>query len=321
MKTTRFLLLFLFFMSVTSIAASPLVVTSNADSGPGTLRAALHHAKDGDHIVFALPSGSEIITIESELYIRGKSLIIDGSNKEPGSGFNVTIQVQDPGRSPWRVFRIDPGFRRLVTISNLLLRGGDVSSLETESDGGVILLCKDGMLTVSRCDIRNGRARNGGGIYAGGRFNRGVIALRDCEITQNEAVICEGEACGGGLYVSFGTAIIHSSRIYENVSQSHSGGFYIFNATGRISNSSIYGNRAPSGSASEGSFCGPSLTIVNSFITNMSSETIAERYRQRIHVPSIARHASPPGKFPFSRSKAVAFPPTLAHLLMTSITP
>jgi hypothetical protein len=278
MKTSIFFLTLLLSLSISEASSKTWVVTSNTDGGKNSLREMLFLAGDGDNIIFALPVGYEVISLYSELFIQGKSLTIDGRNTEPGSGFPVTVQVLNPGQSPYRLFRLDPGFRRSVTLKNLMLRGGDVSGSGTMADGGVILLELDGALTLSRCVVRDGKARNGGGVYAGGVFNRGALIMRDCDITRNEAVSTAGESCGGGIYVSFGMTIVASTRIYENISRTHSGGFFIFNGTGRITNSSIYGNTVREGAANEGTFCGPSLSIVQSFITNISSSTIAEKY-------------------------------------------
>ncbi len=278
MKTASLFLAFLIALCIPDAGAKTWTVTSNADSGPSSLRDLLARAGDGDNVHFALPSGQEVISLNSEITIQGKSVSIDGRNTGQGSGYPVTVQVAEPGHSPYRVFTLDPGYRRLVSLKNLQIRGGDVSASSMSPDGGVILLRLDGALILSRCVVRDGRARNGGGIFAGGVFNRGSLVLKDCEVTENEATAEHEESCGGGLYAAFGTTIISTSRIHANASQSHSGGFYIFNATGKINNSSIYGNTVRQGVANEGTFCGPSLTITQSFISNMSSSTIAEKY-------------------------------------------
>ena len=293
MKTSIFLLAFLMALGIPDAGAKTWTVTSNADSGPNSLRSMLARAGDGDNVHFALPSGYEVISLNSDITIQGKSVSIDGRNTGEGSGYPVTVQVVEPGHSPYRVFTLDPGYRRSVSLMNMQIRGGDVSGSSTSPDGGVILLRIDGALILSRCVVRDGRARNGGGIYAGGVFNRGSLVLKDCEVTENAAVADYVESCGGGLYAAFGTTIINTTRIHANTSQSHSGGFYLFNATGKINNSSIYGNKVREGTANEGSFCGPSLTIIQSFITNMSSSTIAEKYPKQAVSRQVEGEADP----------------------------
>ncbi|MFZ1730339.1 MAG: hypothetical protein WBQ23_13615 [Bacteroidota bacterium] len=324
MKTIIISLVFLLSLSLSEASSKTWIVTSNADAGANSLRDMLARAEDGDNIKFALPAGKEIISLNSDLMVQDKSVIIDGSNAEQGSGYPVTVQVLNPGQSPFRVFTLNPGFRRLVTLMNMTLRGGDVSESSTLPDGGVILLELDGALMLSRCIIRDGRARNGGGIYSGGEFNRGSLVIRDCDITQNAAASEMGEACGGGIYVCFGVTILNSSRIYENTSQTHSGGFYIFNATGRINNSSIYGNTVKEGAANEGTFCGPSLSISESFITNIRSSTIAEKYPSPAHSRSNLKKpysGSPPAVKAVNRNPVREIPMTLANLMLSSLQP
>jgi gliding motility-associated-like protein len=91
-----FLILLLIFITNTCIAAV-FVVTSNADSGPGTLREALTKAAangsaEKDYINFNLPGTGEVgraITITSKLPNISSNLIIDGTT-QPGAAFGVS---------------------------------------------------------------------------------------------------------------------------------------------------------------------------------------------------------------------------------------
>jgi hypothetical protein len=91
-----FLILFLIFITNTCIAAV-FVVTSNADSGPGTLREALTKAAangstEKDYINFNIPDVSvagRTITIFSSLPDISSDLVIDGTT-QPGSKFGIS---------------------------------------------------------------------------------------------------------------------------------------------------------------------------------------------------------------------------------------
>jgi len=93
-KTLLFFLLF--FFSLRAFSAI-FVVTSNADSGPGTLRDALTQAAANgsattDYINFNLPDLSEAgrtITISSQLPLISSNLVIDGTT-QPGGSFGVS---------------------------------------------------------------------------------------------------------------------------------------------------------------------------------------------------------------------------------------
>ena len=108
--------------SFTTTAANQ-VVTSNADSGAGTLRQAITDVGSGETITFNLSTGNETIIIASELLIN-KSLTIDGANTA-GSGVPVTVQVTTPATSPYRVFNI--AVLGTVTINNLIMYGSLVN--------------------------------------------------------------------------------------------------------------------------------------------------------------------------------------------------
>ena len=133
-----FILLSIFCLTASPfLSAATVTVTSNADSGAGTLRQAIADTSEGDTVVFSLSAGNETISIASELNISGKSLIIDGSNTA-GSRTAVTVQVTTPGSSPWRDFNLNPGPGKTVSISKMTIKGGDISG--TGFSGGCIYL-------------------------------------------------------------------------------------------------------------------------------------------------------------------------------------
>jgi hypothetical protein len=66
------------------LVPAPVVVTSVADAGPGTLRQAVADANTGDTITFDV-GVNRSITLNGEILINNKSLIIDGANN------NITL--------------------------------------------------------------------------------------------------------------------------------------------------------------------------------------------------------------------------------------
>jgi len=78
------------------IQAADILVTTNADSGAGSLRAAIDAAASGDRIVFAASlTGGDTITLQSQLLIIDKSLTIDGSANP-----NLVIDGHSQHRAP-----------------------------------------------------------------------------------------------------------------------------------------------------------------------------------------------------------------------------
>src|SRR5437870_12598943 len=114
--------------------AATLTVTTTADSGPGSLRAALKNARSGDTITFSLPAPS-IITLTSGELLVSKNLKILGS----GAG-NLAISSNQASR----VFRI--GSRLNVTIAGLAIANGVAAF-------GAGIYSDHATLTVSNCVV------------------------------------------------------------------------------------------------------------------------------------------------------------------------
>ena len=193
------------------------VVTSNADSGPDTLRQAIAGVCPGGSITF---SGDTSITLSSGQLAINKRLTIDGGSQAVTvSGNNVT-----------RVF--DVGASGVVTLSHLSIVSGTVSS----SGGGIH---NAGALTVQDCVLSdNVSAENGGGI-----FNiDGVLTVQNSVLSGNQA------GAGGGGIGNRGALTLQDSTLSGN-SASYGGG--IFNADGgqmMVYNSTLSGNAATSDS-------------------------------------------------------------------------
>ena len=255
---------FLFIIMSISIFAADQVVTSNANSGGGSLRQAIIDAGDGDEITFNLSAGNETITILSELAI-AESLTINGSN-DVGSGVDVTVQVTTPGTSTYRVFNINAS-GKTITLSNLTIKGGNISG----NGGGIYIAA--GTVTIEKSSISNSKASNGGGIY-----NLGTLTIIDGTISLNNATQTEfnSETHGGGIF-NASTLTINNSTISENTAAStgedynftYGGGIYN-EGTLTINNSTITGNTATSIGIQEevdeaygGGICNDGTSLIN----------------------------------------------------------
>ncbi len=91
------LLAAILFLWFTATAANQ-VVTSNANSGPGTLRQAIAAVGSGETISFNLPAESGIITISAEL-LTNKFLTIEGTGQS-GKGFVTQHSDYSKGENP-----------------------------------------------------------------------------------------------------------------------------------------------------------------------------------------------------------------------------
>ncbi len=212
--------------------AADQVVTSNANSGAGTLRQAISDVTTGGTITFNLPAGNETVTIASQLVIN-KALTIDGANTA-GSGVAVTVKVTTPGTSPWRVFTINAsGFT--INIQNMTMLGGSTGG----SYGGVMTIGSGTTVYLTGITMSNGKSTYGGGVYLTGINAK--LYVSNSTLSNNSATSMHGGWCyndqcsvtvststfsgntavnGGGIYNSIGSCYLLNSIIINNTSPS-----------------------------------------------------------------------------------------------------
>jgi hypothetical protein len=167
-----------------------ITVQNAADSGPGSLRAALASASDGDKINIVVNS---TITLTSGELVINKSLTIKGlAAHETVSGNNAS-----------RVFHITPGVT--VTLDSLLITNG-AASIELDSfpdNAGGGIYSDHANLTLKNCVVTNSVARFGAGIFSsskgGGSAN---LTINNSTISNNSArdIVGYMGAYGGGIF-------------------------------------------------------------------------------------------------------------------------
>ena len=270
-------------MMASPAQAADLAVTSNADDGPGTLRAAVDTANGNgvaDNIFFNLPSNQRTITLGSPITFTdtAKTTIDGGTAGVTVSGGNTT-----------RVFFVSYGAN--LSLKNLKVSGGNAID---DSGGGIFNA--GGTLSITDSTISGNSAEHGGG----GIYNQGTVSVTDSTISGNSANLFDG----GGIY-NQGTLNVTDSTISGNFATGHGGGIVsgtnqpgqkttvvnstisgntaqefgggVYNGTGltTISNSTITNNTAPSGSgAGVASYGDPDTrTVVDSSIIAANSST------------------------------------------------
>src|ERR1043166_3381565 len=177
-------------LAVQTAGAATLTVSSTADSGAGSLRAALASASAGDTINFTVTG--TVLLATGELLVTNNVNIV---------GSNVTVD----GNFASRVFNI--ATNRTVSISALTIRNGRAP---TSSDGGGIY--NAGSLTLSNCLVagnQGGVGVNGSGSSSGSRggngggiYNGGVVPWSTCTFYGNRG----GTGGNGGDAGSFGAS-------------------------------------------------------------------------------------------------------------------
>jgi len=231
-------------------------VSSLADSGPGTLRAAIAQADmdtTPDTIAFA-PGVTGTITLASALPDLSAAITLEG----PGPSLLRVARSAAPGTPAFRILSVPAGAE--VTVSGLTLSGGQDNDPYT-GGGGILNL---GTLTVTGSVITGNSAGAGGGLD-----NDGALTVTGSVITGNSAVGDFGS--GGGLYNDGGTLTVNDSTVSDNTA--NSGGGITNHGTLTVTDSTVSGNSA-GGYGSDGGGgifnVGP-LTVTGSLITGNSA--------------------------------------------------
>ncbi len=204
-------------------SAATITVTNNADSGSGSLRAALAGAASGDTIVVP----AESVTLTSGPLVVGHSVTIQGAGD---------THTAVSGNFTSRVFEVlGPGVT--ATLAGMQILNGEAPVVEGHAAGGGIFvneatLTLSNDLVVSNEAVSNGTGSNNGGTADGG----GVFAGAGSSLTVISSLIsdnwarAEGLGTGiggiseGGAVADRGQLAISESAIVGNTSRASGGG-------------------------------------------------------------------------------------------------
>ena len=176
------------------------LVTSAADSGPGSLRQVIAESTSDATITFATNLSGQTIRLTRGELLLDKNVSIDGSGLERG------IRIDGNGAS--RVFFI--ASNATVVLDSLTVTNGNATALDNAKIGGGGVY-NAGKLTVNRCTLVGNSTKGGGG----GIGSRGPLIINQCTLTGNQAF------GGGGIgiyYFSGGTLAINQSTLSGNKS-------------------------------------------------------------------------------------------------------
>lgn len=163
-----------------------ILVTSNNNSGAGTLRDAIVSASAGDTIVFSPDLSGQTIALASRLDIPvGKNITVDGV-AAPG----LTIS----GDSASRIFFVSANVvtPTLFALKNLILVSG-----KTVERGGAISTTDEVTVVAENISFKNNVADKGGGAIFSNYNN--TLAVKNCEFTDNLAIAGNDERGAGAI--------------------------------------------------------------------------------------------------------------------------
>ena len=223
--------------------AATFVVTTLADSGPGSLRQAIIDANavvGADTITFSV-SGFIVLATALPEITDAAGLAIDGT------GRSVTVS----GNGAVRPFSIGAG--SLAEIKSLAVRFGKATT-----GGGI---SNQGTLTVTDSTISGNVALlQGGGVYTGAL---GMSSITNSTISDN---IVPGY-CGGGIFIEVGgTSVVTNSTIRGNIGAGNGGGI-CHGGPLAVIGSTVSGNRTGGGGGATHTFSSAHLTMAHSTLS------------------------------------------------------
>lgn len=182
-----------------------ILVTTTADSGAGSLRAAIAAASAGDTIQFAASLANQTITLTSgQIEIgAGKNITIDGS-AAPG------VTVSGNNRSRMFLVKSNQDFPTTLSFKNLSLTNG-----YTAEHGGAIKGEHKANITVENVTFQNNVADQGGGAIYSAWENH--LTVNNAQFNGNKAIAGNSERGAGAIaFVSPGNFVVRNSHFTNN---------------------------------------------------------------------------------------------------------
>jgi len=256
--------------------ARSLVVTSAADSGPGSLREAIELANQNafvaDTITFdTVAMGTNLIQLTSNTEL----LVTDAVTISAGSPVTIDGLVQS------RIMTVDGPGSIAVTLSGLIFVNGFVE----DGPGGAVAFANEA-LTLVNCTFVNNATGDGntiqggaGGAVGGFGFFTGSLLVDGCTFDGNQtgagSPFNRGGAISTGGFVSNYDVVIRNSTFVNNKSLINSGGALSFNGGSLlVENSTFSNNTAGTGGgaiAGGGYMNAGGMTIRNTTISGNKS--------------------------------------------------
>ncbi|MBK6589387.1 MAG: Ig-like domain repeat protein [Acidobacteria bacterium] len=234
-----------FTLTFTTACTTNPIVTTNADSGAGSLRQAVIDACPGNTITFQ--AGVSPVTLTTGQIVINKNLTIDG-----GTGATVTRSAVAPN---FRIFQVNGG--TTVELRRLTISNGN------EANGGGI--SSNGTLTLRNSTV-SGNTASG---FGGGLFSFGALTITDSTFSGNQA----GNA--GGFFQGNASLNMSGSTVSGNTTTFQAAGLNIQDANATITNSTISGNVSQNSNGGIANISSTatvhSLNLINTTITGNTS--------------------------------------------------
>ena len=274
----------IFLLSAIPAWATTWTVTSNADSGAGTLREAMNSAQSGDTITFGF-STPTTITLASTLPTIAVNMTITGPTS--GSGSSLTNLVTLDGGGSVEIVKIYSSSNHIiVSVANLNFANG-FSIL----DGGAINNESYSTLTVSNSTFTSNTSRVLGGAINNEPYS--TLTVSNSTFTSNTSSVL-----GGAINnESDSTLTVSNSTFASNTAGT--GGGIVNQGEATVVNSTFVGNSAPGGYGSGIYDVGTSLQLYNNIFTGNQNTGFFENSG---HAPSESHNIFNDGTYGFTMS-------------------
>lgn len=223
-----------------AISLSP-VVSTTADSGPGSLRYAIANAVAGDTILFLIPSSSTI-TLSSPIALEGVTVAGPGYTSNNGSYSGIIVS----GNSAHQTFTVGAGVT--ATISGLILANGNATAANgatapggAVSNAGTLTLLNDALIH-NASSLAAPAPPSGCATYheGGAVYNNGSLTVTNSTFDTNEVASdvfsspCAYGAGGAIFNDTKGVLSVSGSEFDNNVAY-EGGAVFNFAANGSAS--------------------------------------------------------------------------------------
>ncbi|MBD2109849.1 DUF4347 domain-containing protein [Nodosilinea sp. FACHB-13] len=216
-----------------------VTVTSIADSGPGSLRAAIAAAPAGSVIKFATTLANQTIKLTSGEIFVGRNITIDGSGVS-----NLTLS----GNSSSRIFQVGTSQTAVqATFKGLTLVNGNGQGAQVPGMGGAINGANFVRITLVDSLLKNNKAGRGGALQVG---SGAQVTILNSVFDSNDGTLTNNGKSGGAISTNSaggpggpGFMVIENSR-FTNNRGFNGGAVYNISSPVTVKNSTFLNNTA-----------------------------------------------------------------------------
>jgi hypothetical protein len=259
------------------IAFATQTVTTCADSGAGSLRAAIAAASAADTVEFdtASMNCSTITLTTGAITINANDITLAG----PGADA-LTIDANQASRV------IDHLGSGTLNVNNLTIANGNV--VATYSFGGCIN--SNGTIALLGSAVHGCTAQAqtmgvalGGGIYANGDLHLTRSTIANCQARRylNDPAGSQGGASGGGAH-AHGNAVVQFSTVSGNYASTYGGGLTVAGANVTVGSSTFSNNQGGIGAGLAMTAYAGQASIINTTVSGNSGALCAGVYSSGI---------------------------------------